>query len=164
MSTHILVLCTHNSARSVLAEGMLRHLAAQRGVDVVAHSAGSAPSGRVQPLALQVLQDAGVDIEGLHSKSWDRFAQDGGPPLAAVITVCDSAAGESCPYWPGHPVQVHWGMPDPAYIESTMRQRLAFEDVYSDLNKRLQKLAALDFDGLSDTELKAAAQAIHTTR
>ena len=117
MTTHVLILCTHNSARSVLSEGMLNHLAAQLGKDVKAHSAGSAPSGRINPLALQVLHEAGIDTTGCHSKSWDRFAAADAPPLSIVITVCDSAAAETCPVFfggNGHPVKVHWGYPDPS--------------------------------------------------
>jgi arsenate reductase len=156
---NILILCTGNSARSIVGEVVANSIPGLK-----AYSAGSRPRGEVHPMALSVLSAKGHDVSGLESKSWDVFAGPDAPKMDVIITVCDSAAGESCPYWPGHPVQVHWGMPDPAYIESTMRQRLAFEDVYSDLKKRLQKLAALDFDGLSDTELKAAAQAIHTAR
>lgn len=114
MTTNILILCTHNSARSVLGEGMLNALAERRGVDVRGFSAGSAPSGRVHPLALQVLGAAGVRTGGLRSKSWDEFSAPGAPPLHLVITVCDSAALEACPFWPGGPVQAHWGYPDPS--------------------------------------------------
>ena len=101
MTTHVLILCTHNSARSVLSEGMLNHWAKKLGCDVRAHSAGSAPSGRINPFALEALQSAGVDTTGYHSKSWDAFSQDGAPPLAIVITVCDSAAAEQCPVFFG---------------------------------------------------------------
>ena len=112
MTTGVLILCTHNSARSVV-RGMLNHWAKALDKDIQAHSAGSTPSGRVNPLALDVLRSAGIDIKGVRSKSWDEFATAGAPPLRIVITVCDSAAKETCPYWPGSPVRVHWGYPDP---------------------------------------------------
>lgn len=161
MNQHILILCTHNSARSVLAEGMLRHLAAQRGVGVVAHSAGSAPSGRINPLALQVLQDAGVSTEGLHSKSWDRFSQDDGPPLAAVITVCDSAAAEPCPVFFGGkgqtPARAHWGYPDPSRVEgSDETRRQAFDLTRQALGYRWLQLLALPLATMDRAELQTA--------
>lgn len=111
MTTNVLILCTHNSARSVLAEGMLNHWAHKLGKDVRAYSAGSAPSGRINPFALQALANAGVDTQGYRSKSWDEFAADGAPRMRIVITVCDSAAAEQCPFWPGSPVKVHWATP-----------------------------------------------------
>ena len=101
MTLHVLILCTHNSARSVLAEAMLNHLARQRGRDVQAHSAGSSPSGRINPLALEALQHAGIDTSSCRSKSWDEFSREGAPPLGLVITVCDSAAAEACPVFFG---------------------------------------------------------------
>ncbi len=104
MTTNVLILCTHNSARSVLSEGMLNHLANRLGKDVQGFSAGSTPSGRINPYALDALRNAGVSTEGYHSKSWDEFAQPGAPEMRVVITVCDSAAAEQCPYWPGGPV------------------------------------------------------------
>jgi arsenate reductase len=97
MTTHVLILCTHNSARSVLSEGMLNHLAGKLGKDVKAHSAGSAPSGRINPFAIEALNSAGIDTSGYRSKSWDEFSRDGAPPLSIVITVCDSAAAEHLP-------------------------------------------------------------------
>jgi len=114
MTIHVLILCTHNSARSVLAEGMLNHLAKQSGKDIKAYSAGSTPSGRVNPYALDALAQAGVDTSAMHSKSWDEFTLPDAPVMDIVITVCDSAASEQCPYWPGSPVKVHWGYPDPS--------------------------------------------------
>lgn len=127
-------------------------------------SGGSKPRGELHAMALSVLESKGHNVWDLESKSWDVFAEPGAPRMDIVITVCDSAAGESCPVWPGHPVQVHWGLPDPAAVEQMSRQRIAFEDTYTGLKKRLVKLADLDFDKLSDAELKAAAQAIHDTR
>lgn len=111
--TGILILCTHNSARSVLAEGMLNHWARRLGRPVQAYSAGSAPSGRVNPFALQALAQAGVDTAGLRSKSWDEFAQADAPPLRVVITVCDSAAGETCPCGRAAPCACTGAMPIP---------------------------------------------------
>lgn len=98
MTTNVLILCTHNSARSVLSEGMLNHWAQKLGKDVRAFSAGSAPSARIKPFALEALTNAGIDTAGYRSKSWDEFAQDGAPPMRIVITVCDSAAAEACPF------------------------------------------------------------------
>ena len=114
MTTNVLILCTHNSARSVLSEGMLNHLAQKLGKDVKAFSAGSAPSGRLNPFALEALNNAGMDTGGYRSKSWDEFTTATAPPLSIVITVCDSAAAESCPVFfggNGQPVKVHWGYP-----------------------------------------------------
>ncbi len=134
MTTNVLILCTHNSARSVLSEGMLNHLAAQAGKDVRAYSAGSAPSGRLNPFALEALTQAGVDVSGYRSKSWDEFTTPEAPPLAIVITVCDSAAAEQCPVFfgagihGGQPVKVHWGYPDPSNADGGDEgKRRAFE-------------------------------------
>ncbi len=165
MSTHVLILCSHNSARSVLAEGMLAHLAAKAGVDVQAHSAGSAPSGRINALALQALAAAGVETRGLRSKSWDEFSGPAAPPLRVVITVCDSAAQEACPHWAGAPVQVHWGYPDPSNTaggdeaEDDAR-RAAFDLTRQAIAWRMQQLLALPLATLTDAELKAALVAI----
>lgn len=158
MTTHVLILCTHNSARSVLAEGMLQHLARQLGADVQAHSAGSAPSGRINPHALQALQAAGVSTAGFHSKSWDVFSTAGAPPLSIVITVCDSAAAETCPLWLGAdgqaPVQVHWGYPDPSQAAEADRPR-AFELTRQALGFRLLQLLALPLGQLDRAALQA---------
>ena len=152
MTTHVLILCTHNSARSVLSEGMLNHLAAQRGADVQAHSAGSAPSGRINPHALQALQAAGVDTAAYRSKSWDEFTGPTAPPLSIVITVCDSAAAEACPVFfggPGQqPVKVHWGYPDPSNAAEADKPR-AFELTRQAIGyKMLQLLDLLAQPGL----------------
>ncbi len=161
MTAHVLILCTHNSARSVLAEGMLGHWARRLGRDVQAHSAGSAPSGRVNPLALAVLQRAGVDTAGFHSKSWDAFATADAPRMRVVITVCDSAAGEACPVWPGSPVRVHWGYPDPSSVQGDEATRMqAFELTRQAIGYRMLQLLALPIDALSDDELRAALAAI----
>ncbi len=159
MTTHVLILCTHNSARSVLAEGMLNHLAAQLGKDVQAHSAGSAPSGRVNPLALQALRDAGVDTSAFCSKSWDEFVAPGAPVMRIVITVCDSAAAETCPYWPGSPVKVHWGYPDPSNAPEAQRAG-AFDVTRQALAYRMLQLLQLPLETLGDAELQQALTAI----
>ncbi|KWF81013.1 ArsC family transcriptional regulator [Burkholderia diffusa] len=161
MTTNVLILCTHNSARSVLAEGMLNHWAAKLGRDVRAYSAGSAPSGRLNPFALDALARAGVDITGYRSKSWDEFAGDGAPRMRIVITVCDSAAAEACPYWPGSPVNVHWGYADPSNAEGgDAGKRLAFELTREAIGYRMLQLLALPLERLSDAELQAALIAI----
>jgi arsenate reductase len=161
MTTHVLVLCTHNSARSVLAEAMLNHLAARQGRDVRAHSAGSAPSGRLNPFALEVLRDAGIDTGGLRSKNWDEFTRDGAPPLSIVITVCDSAAAESCPLFPGgpggEPVKVHWGYPDPSNAEGgDAGRRRAFELTRQALGYRMLQLLALPLEAADPAALREA--------
>jgi arsenate reductase (thioredoxin) len=161
VTTHALILCTHNSARSVLAEAMLNHWAARLQRDVRAHSAGSAPSGRVNPLALRVLADAGVDTTGLRSKSWDAFAMAAAPPLRIVITVCDSAAAESCPLWRSaaaeQPVRVHWAYPDPSRVtgDEAARQS-AFELTRQALGYRLLQLLALPIETMADADLRTA--------
>jgi arsenate reductase len=161
MTTNVLVLCTHNSARSVLAEAMLAHHARRLGRDVRAFSAGSAPSGRVNPLALAVLADAGIDTSGLRSKSWDEFAAPDAPRMRVVITVCDSAAGEACPLWPGEPVRVHWGYPDPSGApgDDAARQR-AFELTRLAIGYRMLHLLELPLETLDDAALRAALQRI----
>ncbi len=165
MTTHILILCTHNSARSVLAEGMLNHWATQLGRDVRAHSAGSAPSGRINPFAVEALANAGIDTSGYRSKSWDEFSADGAPPLSIVITVCDSAAAEICPVFfggaGGQPVKVHWGYPDPSHAEGgdAGRQR-AFELTRQAIGYRILQLLALPLDIMDRAALQRALQAI----
>lgn len=165
MTVHVLILCTHNSARSVLAEGMLNHWAARLGKDARAHSAGSAPSGRINPLALEALANAGVDTAGYRSKSWDEFTGDGAPPLSIVITVCDSAAAEQCPVFFGgsgrQPVKVHWGYPDPSNAEGgEAGKRRAFELTRQALGYRMLQLLALPLETMERTELQQALTAI----
>ena len=160
MTTHVLILCTHNSARSVLSEGMLNHLAQQLGVDVRAHSAGSAPSGRINPFAIEALQHAGVDTSAYRSKSWDEFTTPEAPPLSIVITVCDSAAAEACPVFfggQGQPVKVHWGYPDPSNAEGGDEgKRRAFELTRQAIGYKMLQLLALPLAELSRDELSAA--------
>jgi arsenate reductase len=160
MTVNVLILCTHNSARSVLAEGMLNHLAQKAGKDVRAYSAGSAPSGRLNPFALEALAGAGVDVSPYRSKSWNEFAGDAGPVMRIVITVCDSAAQETCPYWPGSPVKVHWGYPDPSNAPGGDEgKRVAFELTRQAIAYRLVQLLALPLETMPDTELQAALAA-----
>ena len=153
MTTHVLILCTHNSARSVLAEGMLNFWAARLGRAVRGHSAGSAPSGRVNPHALAALRQAGVDVSGFRSKSWDEFTRPEAPRLRLVITVCDSAAAEACPYWPGAPVQAHWGYPDPSLAPEAGRPQ-AFELTRQALGYRMLQLLSHDLAGMDDAALR----------
>jgi arsenate reductase len=160
MTTNILILCTHNSARSVLAECMLNHLAARLGKDVRAFSAGSAPSGRLNPFALEALQAAGVSTEGCRSKSWDAFTTGDAPPLDVVITVCDSAAAETCPVFfggAGQPVKVHWGYPDPSNAEGgDDGKRRAFELTRQAIGYRMLQLLALPLETMDRSALQAA--------
>ena len=164
MTTHVLILCTHNSARSVLSEGMLNHLAAQRGLDVKAHSAGSAPSGRLNPFALEALNNAGIDTAAYRSKSWDEFTTPAAPPLSIVITVCDSAASEACPvFFGGHgqPVKVHWGYPDPSNAEGGDEgKRRAFELTRQAIGFKMLQLLALPLATMPRDELQAALERI----
>lgn len=162
MTVNVLILCTHNSARSVLAEGMLNHWARQRRKDLRAFSAGSAPSGKINPFAIEALQAAGVDTAGYRSKSWDEFAAADGPAMRAVITVCDSAAQEVCPYWPGSPVKVHWGYPDPSNATGgDEAKRRAFELTRQAIGYRMLQLVELDgLEAMSNDELQAHLQRI----
>ncbi|WP_321945786.1 arsenate reductase ArsC [Paraburkholderia sp. J10-1] len=157
MTTNVLILCTHNSARSVLSEGMLNHWARKLGKDVRAFSAGSAPSGRINPFALEALMRAGIDTRGYRSKSWDEFAQDGAPPMRIVITVCDSAAAEACPFWPGSPVKVHWGYADPSNAPGGDEgKRQAFELTRQAIGYRMLQLLELPLERLDNVELQQA--------
>ena len=153
---NILILCTGNSARSIIGEALVSATDGLNG-----YSAGSTPKGEPHPMALNVLKARGHDVSGFRSKSWDEFGGADAPKMDVIITVCDNAAGESCPYWPGHPVTVHWGLPDPANVEEMNFQRAAFEDTYASLATRIKKLAALDLASMSEAEQKAAIQAIH---
>ncbi len=165
MTFHVLILCTHNSARSVLSEGMLNHWAKRLGRDVRAHSAGSAPSGRINPFAIEALQNAGIDTSAYRSKSWDEFSQDGAPALSIVITVCDSAAAETCPvFFGGHggqPVKVHWGYPDPSNAEGgDAGKRRAFELTRQAIGYRMLQLLQLPLETLSKADLHSELVAI----
>ncbi|NMV40989.1 arsenate reductase ArsC [Ralstonia insidiosa] len=161
MTTNVLFLCTHNSARSVLSEGMLNHWAQMLNKDVRAYSAGSAPSGRINPFALEALANAGMDTKGYQSKSWDAFVADGAPQMRVVITVCDSAAAEPCPYWPGSPVKVHWGYADPSNAPGgDAGKRHAFEITRQAIGYRVLQLLMLPLDTLSNAELQANLERI----
>jgi arsenate reductase (thioredoxin) len=161
MTTHVLILCTHNSARSVLAEAMLNQWAERLNKPVRAYSAGSAPSGRINPCALEVLRDVGIETSQFRSKSWDEFAKPDAPRMRVVITVCDSAAAEPCPYWPGSPVKVHWGYPDPSHAPEAER-RNAFELTRQAVGYRMLQLLDLPLEGMSNAELQTALEAIAT--
>lgn len=162
MTTNILILCTHNSARSVLSEGMLNHWARKLGKDVRAYSAGSAPSGRINPHAIEALGQAGVDTAGYRSKSRDEFTGPGAPEMRVVITVCDSAAAEQCPYWPGGPVKVHWGYPDPSLAPEAEKAR-AFELTRQAIGYRMLQLLQLPLQSMSDADLRRALDAIRAS-
>ena len=152
----VLFLCTANSARSILAEAIL----AQRGAGrFEALSAGSAPRGEPNPLALALLTKRGHSVSGLRSKSWHEFAGPGAPPVDLVVTVCDNAKGESCPVWPGHPVQAHWGIPDPAGSGHDGSEG-EFELAYRRLDERIGKLLALDEAHLTPHQWRDAVSAI----
>ena len=167
MTTNILILCTHNSARSVLSEGMLNHWARKLGKDVRAFSAGSAPSGRLNPFALEALTNADVDVSAYRSKSWDEFTTPEAPPLSIVITVCDSAAAETCPVFfggNGQPVKVHWGYADPSNADGGDEgKRRAFELTRQAVGYRMLQLLQLPLDSMSRPELQAALSAISAT-
>ena len=138
---NVLFLCTGNSARSILAEAILNHEGLNhkgRG-RFRAFSAGSFPKGAVNPFALSLLKESGLGAEGYRSKSWDEFAKSGAPQMDFIFTVCDDAAGEVCPVWPGHPVTAHWGMPDPAAVEGSDEQkRKAFRETFRMLTNRIR--------------------------
>lgn len=149
---NVLFLCTGNSARSIIAEALLNHLGRGR---FRAYSAGSHPGGKVNPFSLEILKGAGVPTEGLRSKSWDEFATPGAPPMDFIFTVCDSAAGEACPIWPGKPITAHWGVADPATVGGTDDQkRAAFHDAAAILRCRIELLLNLPIAKLGELTIK----------
>jgi len=158
VTTNVLILCTHNSARSVLAEGMLNHWAEKLGKPVRAYSAGSTPSGRVNPHALKALANAGVDTSAFRSKRWDEFTLPDAPRMRLVITVCDNAANETCPFWPGSPVQGHWGYPDPSNAPEADRPA-AFELTRQAIGYRMLQLLSHDLEAMTDAQLR---ELLHT--
>ncbi len=153
----VLVLCTGNSCRSILAEVLIRELSRGR---VTAYSAGSQPAGTVNPGALRKLTQEGHSTEGLASKSWDRFSGRDAPRVDVVITVCDSAAGESCPAWNGSPVTAHWGIPDPAHA-SLAESDAAFDLAYRQLRSRIESFVELPLESLDARALEDALARIH---
>ena len=155
---NVLFLCTHNSARSILAEAMLNHIGRGR---FKAYSAGSSPreNQKPNPMALTALQAAGVSIEGLSSKSWDEFGKPDAPHMDLVITVCDNAAGEVCPYWPGQPATAHWGYADPSETQGTDAQRLeAFRQTLHAIRRRLELLVNLPAQSVDKLMLQTSAR------
>ena len=157
---NVLFLCTHNSARSILAEAVLNDLGGGR---FRAFSAGSSPRENQQPnpLALEVLERVGISTAGLRSKSWDEFGQADAPHMDLVITVCDNAAGEVCPYWPGHPATAHWGYPDPSEVSGSDEQRLeAFRQTLHAIRRRLELLVNLPAASLEKMVLESTARSL----
>ncbi|MBI1886943.1 MAG: arsenate reductase ArsC [Nitrosomonadales bacterium] len=148
---NVLVLCTGNSARSILGEVLFNILGKGK---FRAYSAGSKPAGRVNPGAIELLQEKGISTEGLRSKSWDEFAAPGAPEIDFIFTVCDNAAGEACPIWPGKPATAHWGIPDPAHVEGDEARRAAFRKAYEQLARRIQLFMSLPIDKLDKLVLK----------
>ena len=149
---HVLFLCTGNSARSILAECALNHEGEGR---FVAHSAGSHPVGKVNPWALELLERHNFPTAGLRSKSWDEFAADGSPQLDFIFTVCDNAAGEVCPVWPGHPITAHWGVPDPAAVDGNDEEkRHAFFEAFHQLSHRISVFVSLPVERLDRLALQ----------
>jgi protein-tyrosine-phosphatase len=147
-----LFLCTGNSARSILAEAILNKLGAGK---FRAYSAGSQPKGQVNPRTIDLLKALGYDTSGFRSKSWNEFARPGAPPLDFVFTVCDNAAGEACPVWPGQPMTAHWGVPDPAEAKGTPAEiALAFKDAYRMLHQRIAVFTALPIRSLDQLSLQ----------
>ena len=157
-SYNVLFLCTVNTARSVLAEGILRKDGAGR---FNAYSAGSQPKGIVNPFALKVLAAEGYPADGYRSKSWDEYAGPGAPQMDFIFTVCDSAAGEACPYWPGHPMTAHWGIEDPAAVEGTgIDKERAFNEAFRFMRNRIQAFIALPLDKLDAMTMRGKLQDI----
>lgn len=157
---NVLFICTGNSACSILAEGMLNQLGADR---FHAYSAGSHPKGEVHPLALATLKQLHFDATGFSSKSWGEFAKDGAPAMDFVITVCDQAAGEACPVWPGQPITAHWGLPDPAaVVGSDEVQQRAFTDTAVTLKRRIEFLLSLPLVKLEKLAIQREVRAIGT--
>ena len=155
---NVLFLCTGNSARSIMAESIVN---AFPGEKLRAYSAGSHPSGRVNPFALELLARHGHAVDGLRSKAWDEFAQPSAPTLDFVITVCDNAAGEVCPVWPGRPMTAHWGVADPAAVEGTDEaKRKAFLDAFLILQRRAQLFASLPMESLERLALESQVRGI----
>jgi len=158
---NVLFLCTGNSARSILAEAYLNSAGDRR---FRAYSAGSHPTGKVNPFALELLQKNRIGTEGLRSKAWDEFARPGAPPLHFVFTVCDNAAGEACPLWPGQPITAHWGVADPAAVQgSDYEKRKAFLAAFTQLSNRVRLFLSLPVEKLERAALTRRLQEIGKT-
>ena len=156
---NVLFLCTHNSARSVMAEALLNTIGRER---FHAFSAGSMPSGRVNPFAIEMARTIGYLTDHVRSKSWDEFALPDAPKMDIIITVCDNAAGEACPIWPGHPATAHWGFPDPSNTAgSDDDKRRAFGKVFHDIRRRIELLVNLPVDKLERLALTNELKRIH---
>ncbi len=156
--TNVLILCTGNSARSILGECLINRLGEGH---YKGYSAGSTPTGKVNPFALKLLEEKGYNTADLRSKSWDEFSGDVAPQIDFVFTVCDNAAGEVCPIWPGHPAKAHWGIPDPAVADGSDKDKMqAFRTAYAQLERRIGAFMNLNLDELDDTALKAELDAI----
>jgi protein-tyrosine-phosphatase len=154
----VLFLCTHNSARSIIAECVMNRLGRAR---FKAYSAGSLPRGTIHPSTLQLLKKLNYDTSGLRSKSWEEFAKPGAPALDFVFTVCDDAAGETCPVWPGQPMSAHWGLPDPSRVEGADAERaLAFADTHRMLNQRISVFCSLPLASIDRLSLLSKLDAI----
>lgn len=155
---NVLFLCTGNSARSILAEAILNFMGKPR---FTAYSAGSHPSGAVRPEALQRLDEAGISTQGLRSKSWDEFSQPGAPAMDFIFTVCDNAAKEVCPIWPGHPMTAHWGVPDPAALQGTAQEvERAYREAFSILERRIGLFLSLPLATIDKLALKKEVEKI----
>ncbi|HUK00762.1 MAG TPA: arsenate reductase ArsC [Steroidobacteraceae bacterium] len=159
---NVLFLCTGNSARSILAEALLNNRGRGR---FRAYSAGSFPKGQVHPLALELLKRSNLPTEGLRSKSWDEFAAPGAPQMHFIFTVCDNAAGEVCPVWPGMPMTAHWGIADPAAVEGTESERVsAFHKALNELDSRIKLLTSLPLESLDRMTLHSKLREIGSAR
>jgi arsenate reductase len=159
---NVLFLCTHNSARSIIAECVINRLGNGR---FKGYSAGSQPSGRVHPYALDLLQRLNYDTSKLRSKSWEEFAAPGAPPLDFVFTVCDDAANEACPVWPGQPMSAHWGLPDPSAVDGiASERRLAFADTHRMLHQRISIFTSLPLASLDALSLQKRLDDIGRTK
>jgi arsenate reductase (thioredoxin) len=159
---NVLFLCTGNSARSILGEVAINDPLVGKG-RFRGYSAGSHPKGEVNPFTLELLRRSKIPTDGLRSKSWDEFARPGAPELDFVFTVCDQAAGETCPYWPGQPMTAHWGMPDPAAVEGPHEQKLqAFAETFRVLRRRIELFASLPLESLDRLALQRRLEDIAT--
>lgn len=149
---NVLILCTGNSARSILAEALVNHWGRGR---FIGYSAGSSPKGKVHPIALELLRQMNMPTDGMRSKSWDEFEKPGAPQLDFVFTVCDNAAAETCPVWPGHPITAHWGIADPAAVEgSDADQWLAFRRAFHELESRIKAFTSLPIETLDRASIQ----------